>query len=101
MAALPSQGGSEGATNGDASAAQIAADDQPAAAVDAVSPPERRQRADYLKIAYGLVLSLGLTAGPLFPDLLTSGRVRVPKWLRKLRSIWKGFRRVESHPTKP
>jgi hypothetical protein len=45
------------------------------------SPTDRLELPDYLKAAYGLVLGLGLTSGPLFPDLMESLRNRAPKWL--------------------
>jgi len=86
LAALPASGGSETVVTGDAETAGTAARSQPVQASEAISSPDREQRTDYVKAAFGLVLGLGLTAGPLFPDLLTSGRVRVPIWLRKLRN---------------
>jgi len=41
---------------------------------------------DYVKVAYGLVLGLCLTSGPLFPDLIASLPRRIPKWLVVLRA---------------
>ena len=87
LAILPAADGSQAATTGDlADTVRTVAGSQPVLAAEAISSPKREQRPDYIKAAYGLILGLGLTAGPLFPDLLASGRVRVPKWLRTLRS---------------
>jgi hypothetical protein len=87
LAAFSAVDGSRAATTGDrADTERTMAGSQPVLAGEAISSPERDQRPDYIKAAYGLILGLGLTAGPLFPDLLASGRVRVPKWLRAVRS---------------
>jgi hypothetical protein len=53
---------------------------------EAISRGERKAAPDYVKVVYGLAFGLGLTAGPLFPNLMTSGRFRVPKWLRNRRA---------------
>ena len=86
LAALPAESASAGTMAGDQEFDRRAAGRQTALASEALSSPDRDGRPDYLKAAYGLVLGLGLTAGPLFPDLLASGRLRVPRWLRYLRS---------------
>jgi hypothetical protein len=48
-------------------------------------PADHREYPQYLKAAYGLVLGLGLTSGPLFSDLITSLRKRSPRWLGESR----------------
>jgi hypothetical protein len=45
--------------------------------------------ADYVKAACGLALGLGLTAGPLFPDLIASLPRRLPRWVAILRPRFK------------
>jgi hypothetical protein len=40
---------------------------------------------DFVKAACGLALGLGLTAGPLFPDLIVSRPRHAPRWLVALR----------------
>jgi hypothetical protein len=46
------------------------------------SPTDPRQEPpDYAKAACGLAIGLGLTTGPLFPDLMQSLQSRVPKWI--------------------
>jgi hypothetical protein len=35
---------------------------------------------NYLRAAFGLALGLGLTSGPLFPDLIASVRTKLPRW---------------------
>jgi len=55
-------------------------DDRPAEWTAQVSyPADRRGYRDYVKAACGFVLGLGLTAGPLFSDLITSFR-RKTNW---------------------
>ena len=50
------------------------------------SAPETLECPDFVKAACGLALGLGLTSGPLFPDLITSLPRRLPKWFSVLRS---------------
>jgi hypothetical protein len=49
-----------------------------AVAEERFASPDRFECPDYVKAAVGLALGLGLTSGPLFPDLLTSTRPRRP-----------------------
>jgi hypothetical protein len=42
---------------------------------------EHSQSPDYVTAAWGLALGVGLTTGPLFPDLLAVVQARLPKWL--------------------
>ena len=41
---------------------------------------------DYIKAACGLALGLGLTSGPLFPDVITSLQGRLPRWASTLKA---------------
>jgi len=53
-----------------------------ALATISTSPTDRREEfPDYVKAACGLAIGLGLTSGPLFPDLMQSLRSRVPMWI--------------------
>ncbi|HKI40388.1 MAG TPA: hypothetical protein VKA66_08370, partial [Mycobacterium sp.] len=56
-----------------------------ALAAESPSPSDRPEFPDYIKAACGLALGVGLTSGPLFPDLLTSVRARLPKWMPSFR----------------
>ena len=69
-----------------------------AQAVAYSSVPESPDFPDYVKAACGLALGLGLTTGPLFPDLIASLPGRLPKWLSVLRS--RRGRRVVASETK-
>ena len=77
-----------GGTTGDlADTVRTVAGSQPVLAGRGDSSPNREQRPGlYQGSSYGLAFGLGLTAGPFFPDLLASGRFRVPNWLRYRRS---------------
>jgi hypothetical protein len=48
--------------------------------------PETLECPDFVKAACGLALGLGLTSGPLFPDLIASLPRRLPKWFSVLRA---------------
>ncbi|HEX3447878.1 MAG TPA: hypothetical protein VHS97_06465, partial [Isosphaeraceae bacterium] len=50
------------------------------------SAPETLECPDFVKAACGLALGLGLTTGPLFPDLIASFPGRLPKWVSILRA---------------
>jgi hypothetical protein len=63
------------------------------------SAPESLEFPDYVKAACGLALGLGLTSGPLFPDLIASLPGRLPKWLTILRAR-RGRRVVASESKK-
>jgi len=53
-----------------------------ALATISTSPTDRSEEfPDYVKAACGLAIGLGLTSGPLFPDLMQSLRSRVPMWI--------------------
>jgi hypothetical protein len=53
-----------------------------ALAAESTSSTDRHQEfPDYVKAACGLAIGLGLTTGPLFPDLMQSLQGRVPKWI--------------------
>jgi hypothetical protein len=97
VAALAVAQVSDATTSGMANLDARAKDRQPILAHDPIAPLARKARPDYIKAAFGLALGLGLTAGPLFPNLLASGRVRVPKWMRK-RSGKSGTNRLVPAP---
>jgi hypothetical protein len=54
------------------------------------SVPETLECPDFVKAACGLALGVGLTSGPLFPDLIASLPGRMPKWFSILRAHSKG-----------
>jgi hypothetical protein len=58
--------------------------EQAAVSMEAARSSDRSQSPDYVRAAWGLALGLGLTTGPLFPDLLMAAQARLPKWMRAL-----------------
>jgi hypothetical protein len=85
-ATLPAPPRAESAIAGIALGA-IARSELPVAqAVSYRSVPANPDFSDYVKAACGLALGLGLTTGPLFPDLIASLPGRLPKWFSILRA---------------
>ena len=80
LAALPDSSGSNSEIPA-ASSEDLALDEfSVALAALSTSPTDRSEFPDYVKAACGLIMGLGLTSGPLFPDLMQSLRSRVPQW---------------------
>ena len=48
---------------------------------DVAAGPDPMACPDYVKAACGLALGLGLTSGPLFPELIASRTRRLPNWM--------------------
>lgn len=85
-ATLPAASNPDGAVS-DAALSAISFSDLPIAPVVAYrSVPETLECPDFVKAACGLALGLGLTSGPLFPDLMASLPGRLPKWVSILRA---------------
>ncbi len=55
-------------------------------AAESPSLADRSDCPDYLKAACGLAIGVGLTSGPLFPDLMASVQGRMPRWGRSIRA---------------
>jgi hypothetical protein len=53
--------------------------------VPLTTPTEPAEGPDYVKAAFGLAIGVGLTSGPLFPDLVASLPRRIPRWLVAVR----------------
>jgi hypothetical protein len=51
------------------------------------NPSDPLEFPDYVKAACGLALGLGLTSGPLFPDLIASRPRKFAKWLVALKAL--------------
>jgi hypothetical protein len=98
-ATLPAPPQTESAIAGIAPGAITRSELPVAQAVSYRSVRESPDFPDYVKAACGLALGLGLTTGPLFPDLIASLPGRLPKWFSILRAR-RGRRVVASESKK-
>jgi hypothetical protein len=87
LASVPATPTSDTAVADAAQSDRSTAEVQVALAEESHSSTGHSEVPDYVKAACGLALGLGLTSGPLFPDLLTRAPARLPKWLRSLRAM--------------
>ena len=102
LASIPSISGSNGETACPADSDTSISTVQFALAAESLTSTERSEGLDYLKAAVGLAIGMGLTSGPLFPDLLASVQARLPKWMRKrIRAREKVAGRSEDRPPVP
>ncbi|MFI5458841.1 MAG: hypothetical protein ACHRXM_25720 [Isosphaerales bacterium] len=86
LASLPAMSDSEHQNAGLEATNLPMAESGVAVAAESPSSTGRPDFPDFVKAACGLALGVGLTSGPLFPDVLASVQARLPKWMLSFRA---------------